>query len=136
MTCNRRGEPYGIRFGEMTRLPNSRLALEGAEFARDHGLFEPYHERLFRAFFTDGRDIGDPAVIVEEGAACGLDPAGLAAALADRRYGRRVAEGSEAARRAGVTALPTFAIEGGRTITGAVNETLFRDALEQAAGRD
>lgn len=136
MTCNLRGKPYGLRFGELTRLASSRLALEGGEFARDHGSFEAYHERVFRAFFTEGRDIGDPAVLLEESAACGLDPKALAAALADHRYAARVAQGSEAARRAGVTAIPTFVIQGGKTLTGAVDEAVFRNALQEAADKD
>ncbi|WP_316899264.1 DsbA family protein [Pseudodesulfovibrio indicus] len=136
MTCNLRGKPYGIRFGEMTRLPNTRLALEGAEFARDKGRFHEFHGRMYRALFTEGRDIGDPAEILAVAEASGLDPAELAPALADHRFAARVAEGSEAAKRAGVTALPTFIIEGGKTITGAVDETLFRNALQEAANRD
>ena len=132
-TCNQRGRPYGIRFGELARLSNSNLALQAAEFARDNGVFDPFHTRLFTAYFTDGKDIGDRRVILVEADGCGLDVTELAAALEERRYAGRVAEGSVRARAAMVTAIPTFVIEGVPTITGAVNETVFRRALEAAA---
>jgi len=33
------------------------------EFAREAGRFEEFHENVFRAFFTDLKDIGRPDVI-------------------------------------------------------------------------
>jgi predicted DsbA family dithiol-disulfide isomerase len=132
MTCNRRGGPYGIGFTRMTLLANSRLALEAAEFARDAGRFHDFHGRMFRAGFTEGRNIGDMAVVLDVAGRSGLDPAGLKEALADHRYAARVADGSRRAGEAGVTALPTFLVEGRPRITGAVDESVLRQALEAA----
>lgn len=135
-TCNQRGQPYGIRFGEMRRLSNSNLALQAAEFARDHGAEDDFHTRMFTAYFTHGKDIGDLELVLAEAKECGLDTAELRAALTEGRYAKRVAEGSARARFAGVTAIPTFVMEGVPPITGAVNETLFRRALEAATRTD
>lgn len=128
-----RGAPYGIEFRDMERLSNSRLALEAAEFARDHGGYHRMHRALFKAYFTDGRDIGHRDVIRDVAGACGLDTAALDAALDQGRYTERVARGSEAAREAGVTAIPAFVIEGCPPLIGAVAENLFREALQKAA---
>jgi predicted DsbA family dithiol-disulfide isomerase len=135
MTCNRRGEPYGIRFTEMTLLSNSRLALEAAEFARDAGRYRAFHERMFRACFTEGRNIGDMNVILDVAGNSGLDATALTDALADRRYGQRVEDGSRRAREAGVTAIPTFIIEGQPAVTGAVNESILREKIQAAMER-
>lgn len=132
-TCNQRGKPYDIRFGEMRRLSNSNLALMAAEFARDHGGYEDFHTRMFTAYFTEGRDIGDMDVILTEAEAGGLDTAALRTALEEGRYAERVAQGSDRARAAGVTAIPTFVMDGVPPITGAINESLFRKALEAAS---
>ncbi|MGE4422525.1 MAG: DsbA family protein [Pseudodesulfovibrio sp.] len=132
MTCNQRGEPYGIRFARAERLFNSRLALEAAEFARDAGRYHDFHGRMFRAGFTEGRNIADIAVVLDVAARTGLDTEELAAALADHRFAARVADGSRQAREAGVTALPTFIVEGQPRITGAVDESVLRRALEAA----
>jgi predicted DsbA family dithiol-disulfide isomerase len=46
-------------------IANSHLALEAAEFAREHGRFEALHPALFKAYFEDERDIGDADVLCE-----------------------------------------------------------------------
>lgn len=131
-----RGEPYGIEFGDIALLANSRMALQAAEYARDHGDYAAFHEYVFKAYFTFGRNIGEMAVLCELAGLCGLDPDDMRTAVTEGRYAERVAQGSEAARAAGVTAIPTFVIDGQPPITGAVNEVLFREALEKALGTD
>ncbi|MBG0790334.1 MAG: DsbA family oxidoreductase [Desulfovibrionaceae bacterium] len=128
-----RGAPYGIEFGDMTLLANSRLALEAAEFARDHDGYHAMHMALFKAYFTDGKNIGDRAVLRGVARNCGLDTEALDKALNRGMYAERVRRGSLAAKQAGVTAIPTFVIEGQPPITGAVAENLFREALQRAA---
>jgi predicted DsbA family dithiol-disulfide isomerase len=132
MTCNQRGEPYGIEFARAERLFNSRLALEAAEFARDADRYHDFHGRMFRAGFTDGRNIGELGVVLDVAAQTGLDTERLKTALDDHRYAARVADGSRRARQAGVNALPTFIVEGQPRITGAVDESVLRKALETA----
>lgn len=130
-----RGKPYGITFGDMTRLSNSRLALETAEFARDHGEYHAVHTALFKSYFTDGADIGDMDILKSVVDRCNLNPETLATAIEDGRYSKRVANGSRQARKDGVTAMPTFIIEGQNPITGAVSEAVFRETLQAAAER-
>ncbi|EGB15184.1 DSBA oxidoreductase [Pseudodesulfovibrio mercurii] len=132
MTCNQRGKPYGIGFARMTLLANSRLALEAAEFARDAGRFHDFHGRMFRAGFTEGRNIGDLEVVLDVAVRSGLDAAGVKEALTDHRYAARLADGSARARAAGVTAIPTFVVAGRPPITGAVDEAVLRRAMEAA----
>lgn len=129
----RRGKPYNIEFASMTRLANSRLALEAAEFARDQGAHHRMHMGLFKAYFTEGQDIGNVDVLKSVAGEYGLNQDALAEALAKGHYTKRVAAGSADARNAGVTAIPTFVIEGQPAITGAVDEAIFRKALQQAA---
>ncbi len=133
MTCNQRGAPYGIEFNEITVLANSRLALEAAEFAREAGSFPVFHDQMFRAYFTHGRNIGDMAVVLDVAAECGLDVHALKEALEDHRYSPKIEEGIAMAKAAGVTAIPTFLIEGQLPITGAVNDDLLRRALQRAS---
>ena len=131
--CRRRGEPYGLTFGQPTILSNTRLALEAAEFARDAGAFHTFHQAMFKAYFSDGRDVGDRAVIREVAQACGLDVVALEKALDQRTYAERIeAAGKEAAER-GVTAIPCFFIEDQPPLIGAVDEARFRERLQAAA---
>lgn len=54
-------EEAGLAFQPPTRVPNSRRALQAAEFAREQRAFDAYHRALFQAYFGQGRDIGEPA---------------------------------------------------------------------------
>ncbi len=55
ITCNQRGKPYGIAFGDMALLSNTRLSLEAAEYAREHGAYHAFHDAVFKAGFTTER---------------------------------------------------------------------------------
>jgi predicted DsbA family dithiol-disulfide isomerase len=52
-------EALGMKLRLPPVQPRSRKALEAAEFSREKGLYDEMHNALFRAFFEDGRDIGD-----------------------------------------------------------------------------
>lgn len=132
ITCNQRGAPYGIAFGDMALLSNTRLSLEAAEFAREQGAYHAFHNAVFKAGFTDGKNIGDMDVLLDVGESCGLNRMELQTSLEEHQYAELVAKGSEAAGAAGVTALPTFIIENLPPITGAVHEDAFRKVLQEA----
>lgn len=130
MACRQRGEPYGIKFGDMVTLSNTHLSLEGAEFARDNGRYHEFHNAVFKAYFTDGRNIGDMEVLLNIAEKCGIATSDFAASLDEGRYSERVEAGSVEAREKGVTAIPAFFIDGQPAITGAVAEDRFREVLQ------
>ncbi|CAA9451030.1 MAG: hypothetical protein AVDCRST_MAG78-3398 [uncultured Rubrobacteraceae bacterium] len=88
--------------------PRSRKALEAAEYARGEGRFDEMHEALFRAFFEDGKDIGDTEVLLKVGASVGLDREGIRAAIEEGRYVEKVLADEELAHRLGVGSVPTM----------------------------
>ena len=125
----------GIRMKPRAILPNSRPALEAAEFAREAGSFEPLHRALFRAYFEDGEDIGDGEVLAHLAGECGLDPDGLAAALRERRYEKLVDEKVRWAYQQNFGGVPAFIFyppgssrEGdGFVLVGAQDYDVFKD---------
>lgn len=130
-TCRQRAEPYGLRFGELPWLSNSRLSLEAGEFARDMGRYTVFHHQIFKAYFSDGRDIGHMSVLMDVAGKSGLDARKLETLLDDGYYSIRVGHGSDDARRLGVTAVPCFFIEDLPPIPGAVHEDRFREVLNK-----
>lgn len=106
--------PMAAARGMVLRLPpvqpRSRRAFEAAAFARDHGRFETMHEALFQAFFRDGRDLADLAVLENLAASTGLDPGALGAALEDERYTGQVLADEKLAQDLGVTGVPAMVI--------------------------
>jgi len=131
-----RGKPLGVRFGPQPLMSNSRKALEGGEFAKEHGRYDAYHEGMFKAFFTDCMDIGDPEVILDVARGAGLDADELRAALDADVYLDRLEETLRLARKKWVRAVPTCFIEGYGTITGAQPIETFRAAFVEAQKKE
>lgn len=125
-----RGERYSMVFNDCDRASNSRLALLAGEFARDLDRFDKFHENVFRAFFTDLKDIGRPDVILEIASNSGLNLKKLKLAVSEGRHQDRLDTAAAEARRLGIQSIPAFAFENDEIIVGALPPEIFRKALE------
>jgi predicted DsbA family dithiol-disulfide isomerase len=123
------GASFGITFADRPFLSNSRPALIAAELARELGRFQPVHEAIFSAYFSQGFDIGDLDVLSDIVRNAGLDAAVLKNAVRNSTYASRLQQAQQEAVQAGVTGVPTFIIAGKRTIVGAQPLDVFRKAL-------
>jgi predicted DsbA family dithiol-disulfide isomerase len=123
------GAVYGIIFSDIARISNSRLAIQAAEFSRDEGKFDDFHDAVLQAYFAAGLDIGDREVIIQLGKDAGLDVQALEKALNEGTYLPRMKEMQEEAAKAGVTGVPTFVLGSQKTIVGAQSIEVFRKAL-------
>lgn len=125
-------EESGLAYNPPPELvPNSRKALEVTELARDRGLHEPVHTRLMHAYWQEAQNIGDEGVLLQLLSEAGLDREEAAAALADRRYARRVDESTHAANRYGINGIPAFLLDGRLLLLGAQPHETFEHALAQ-----
>lgn len=88
-----------------------------------------FDEAVFEALWTEGRDIGDPDVLADLAAAAGLDADEIRDAVGDQALRDRIEERFMAARKAGVTGVPTFAYEG-YAARGAVPPEQLRRLVE------
>jgi len=114
--------------------PNTRRALALAEHARDRGRLDEVRQGLMDAYWREGLDIEDGAVLARVARAGGLDPvAALSAIEAPDVLARVDAMGAEAAR-AGVTGIPTFDI-GERRVVGAQPYPVLAAEAEAAGAR-
>ncbi len=71
-----------------------------------------FARRVYRAYFAEGRDVADPAVVMELAAAAGADAAALAEPLKGEPIKERVRAEVDAAMRAGVFGSPYFIVDG------------------------
>ena len=62
----------GLPYGRRTHTYNSRLAQELGKWADTQPGGEAIHDALYRAYFVDARNIGDPEVLVEIAQSVGL----------------------------------------------------------------
>jgi predicted DsbA family dithiol-disulfide isomerase len=128
------GTAAGVVMKAPKTLANSLLALKAGEFAADAGAGEAYQERIFRAYFAEGRNIGERDVLFQLAAEAGVDSAALSEALDSDDYAIRIRNHTLAANRLGVGGVPTFFI-GDWPLVGAQSEDVMRRVLERARER-
>ena len=71
-----------------------------------------FAKRVYRAYFAEGRDVADPAVVLELAAAAGADPSAIAEPLKADAIKERVRHEVEDAMKAGVFGSPFFLVDG------------------------
>ena len=96
------------------------------------GLADAAKERLLRAYFTEGRPIGDRATLVELATEVGLDPTVVRQVLESQDYAEAVRADEEQARAYGINGVPFFVLDGRYGISGAQPTEVFTEALTQA----
>lgn len=114
---------------DVDALAAHRVAL-AVEDAGDEQALEAYHDAVFEALWSQGRDVGDPAVLRDIVEAVGLDGDLVEAALADETLGEELDERLEQAHRSGVTGVPTF-VHRDYAIPGALPPDKLVAMLEQ-----
>jgi predicted DsbA family dithiol-disulfide isomerase len=132
-------EAAGLPFRPPTFVPNSHLALEAGEFAREHGAFEAMDRVLFRAYFAEGRNIGDIAVLAGIASDCGLDGGALRQSLESSRYAPPVDASTRRAREAGVASTPTSIFISGDLrfpLVGAQDYAVFENVARRLGARE
>ena len=128
------GHETGIRFAfdAIKRSPNTLDAHRLIRWAESAGAQDAVVERLFKAYFEDGRDIGDRAVLAEIAAAAGMDSDVVAKLLAGDADKSNVREEIAAAQRLGVTGVPFFIIGGRYAVAGAQSPEVLASAMRGA----
>jgi len=128
-----RMQAEGLAYGNRSMTYNSRLAQELGAWADSQPGGEAIHDAMFRAYFVDGRNIGDPEVLVEIAASVGL-PAAQAREVIDKRTHKAAIDADwEKSHRYGVTGVPTFVI-GTRGVVGAQPYEALEELVKRSRG--
>ncbi|MCP8940736.1 DsbA family oxidoreductase [Alsobacter sp. SYSU M60028] len=124
-------EGIPFRFDAIERSPNTLDAHRLIRAAQEAGVGEAVVEALFKAYFVEGRDIGDHAVLAEIAGQAGLDRDQAAALLASDALSDSVAQEIDAAQRIGVTGVPFFIFNGKYAVSGAESPDVLASALDR-----
>ena len=129
----------GITFHlDRAQRANTLLAHRLIWFAGHHFGAAPQaavKERLMAGYFTDGVNVGDPSVLAELAAASGMDRDAVATFLAtDDGHAEVMADIAQAAAY-GITAVPTYVVNGLWSIPGAQDPDTFVSVLTRMADR-
>ena len=128
-----RAEGVMFRFDRIRRTPSSIDAHRLVRYAARFGFADVMVESLFSPHFTDGRYIGDYAVLVAIGQACGLDPLATRRFLAGDGETDSVHADNLRAHRLGINGVPCFVVSGRHAIAGAQEPEVIERLLDVAA---
>lgn len=113
-----RMQAEGLPYGDRKMTFNSRLAQELGKWADTQPGGEAIHDALFRAYFVDGRNIGEVAVLLDIAKQVGLDEAKAREVLEKRSFKAAIDADWKKSRDYGVTGVPTF-VHDGKGVVGA-----------------
>lgn len=129
------GEAEGIHFAfdRIDRTPNTLDTHRFIWLAGEEGVQGAVVEALFRAYFTEGRDISLRQTLIGVVADAGLDRRKAEALLENDQEMEAIKEAEGEARHLRVEGVPFFIVNGRVALSGAQPPEAFLEAFEQAA---
>ena len=128
-----RAQLDGLTFDyERTVVANTFDAHRLAHCAATHGKGDAIQERLFHAYFSDGQNIADHAVLTTLAVDAGLPSDEAKHALISGQFAADVRRDIDQAQRFGINGVPFFVFNHKYAVSGAQDSTIFVQALQQS----
>ena len=125
------GEPEGIAFHfDRARPANTFDAHRVVHLANEHGKGDAMKERLFEAYFRDGRIVSDPDTLVALADEEGLDARPV---IASSEFADDVRADIERARELGISGVPFFVFDEKYGVSGAQTADVLLETMREAA---
>jgi len=126
-------EEIDFQFDTIQHTPSTVSAHRLVHYANEHGLAEAVVESLFRAYFQEGRNIGELDELSAIGRSVGLESGALDTYLDSTMDVSWVQEQNSLAHRLGVNGVPCFLIDGELALQGAQPPEILTRLLDAAA---
>lgn len=120
-----------IDFSSISRMPNTLDAHRLIHWAGLEGRQTAIVSALFRAYWREGRDIGDPATLIQIATAAGMDAALTTRLLATDEDSEAIKARDIHARERGVTGVPCFIIANQYVVSGAQPPQVWTDVIAE-----
>ncbi|MDO9638680.1 MAG: DsbA family oxidoreductase [Pseudotabrizicola sp.] len=124
-----------IDFSTISRMPNTLNAHRLIHWAGLEGRQTAIVSALFRAYWREGRDIGDAATLTDIAAGSGMDRALTERLLATDEDAEALRARDIHARQRGVTGVPCFIISNQYVVSGAQPPQVWADVLAELRAR-
>ena len=111
---------------------NSLKAHQFSHLALQFGLQLEAEEALFKAYFTDGKNIDDIDTLVAIGESIGLDQNETRKALETNEFANEVQNDIYEAQQIGVRGVPFFVFDRKMAVSGAQDSSVFLETLEKS----
>jgi predicted DsbA family dithiol-disulfide isomerase len=125
-------ERISFAFEKIQRTPNTFSAHRLVWYAAQQGKQDDVVETLFRAYFLEGKNIGDVMTLAHIAGEAGLDGTEVETFLASEQGVVEVKDEEAVGRRLGIRGVPYFVLNGHVAISGAQPPDIFVSAIQQA----
>lgn len=128
------GREVGIAFNfeGIARTPNTLNSHRLIRWAHSLGLQDEIVEGLFRAYFVEGKDIGDTQVLAQIGDVVGMDGELVEELLNSDADVESVTQQDSMARKFGVQGVPSFLLGGRTLVMGAEDAETLASMIDRA----
>ena len=113
-------------------VANSFDAHRFSHLAKKYGLQDAAEERLFAAYFTEGKNTADHEVLTQIGSEIGLDAGEVKKTLAGNDFAAEVEKDIEEARQFRISGVPFFVFNRKYAVSGAQDSKVFLETLQKA----
>ncbi len=124
-----------LHLDRIARTPSTLDAHRLIHWAGIEGRQTPTAVALFKAYFIDGRDIGDPTTLAEIAESVGLDRDMTETLLEGDADAEEIRARDAHTRARGVTGVPCFVLANQHVITGAQPTGLWLNVIDEIAGQ-
>ena len=123
----------GLQYNfDRTYMTNSMKAHRLIQRAKIKGLGDAAEEALFKAYFTEGKNVSDLETLRSIAQSIGLSAEDVDTALSEEQYAAAVQQDLEEAQQIGVQGVPFFVFDRKYAVSGAQPVPAFTQTLEQA----
>jgi protein disulfide-isomerase len=127
-TAKQEGLDYNF---EKAIIANSYNAHRLIHLAKKYKLGDQAEETIFKAYFTEGKDIANKTTLIAIGKEIGLKEEEINEVLNSDKYGAEVRADIEEAQNIGVRGVPFFVMDRAYAVSGAQPVEVFTETLEK-----
>jgi predicted DsbA family dithiol-disulfide isomerase len=124
------GEDISFAYDKIEKTPNTLNAHRLVRWSTTTGLQDEIVEQLFRAYFEQGLDIGDAAVLTGVASGAGMDGEVVSRLLAGDADREQVEREDALAHEMGISGVPTFIFANKYAVSGAVEPEQLVDVID------
>lgn len=127
-----RAKQAGLEYNFDKTVPaNSFKAHRLLHLAKNHNVQNEVKEKLFKGYFTDGKNIDDEEYLLKTGLRSGLNEKEIREILVSRGIEQEIRKDIEDARKLGIQGVPFFIFNQKYSVSGAQPVEVFVEALEK-----
>lgn len=126
------GKEYGIEYNNKNGKFNTHRAHLGGFYAKEQGMYDDYCKAMFKAYFTDGINLGDKKELDKIANYLGLDIEEMNKSIDSGKYDQEFKESIDESQKYKIQSVPTFIINGNAKVTGVRDYDRFKQEFQDA----